>query len=123
MSGEISRTHLDWVRQNRQTVLNSFRLRRNGFARACVSVVLITLTFLPFTAPFAAFDWGTQSTDSFSFHQRQSSLADSRADESGAELVLASNSVSRIRAVALIVLKVPAPQPSTVAGIFTAAAL
>lgn len=89
---------------------NLFRLRGDGIARAGVSVVLITLTFLPFTAPFAVFDWGSRSTDSFSLHQRQSSLADSRTDDSVSELVFASNPVSRLRAVALIVSKRESPQ-------------
>jgi hypothetical protein len=86
-------------------------------------VVLITLTFLPFTAPFAVFDWGTPSTDSLSSHQRQSLVADSRAEESGAELVLASNPVSRLRPVALIALKLQAPQLVTTVRALTAAAL
>jgi len=53
-------------------------------------MVLITLTFLPFTAPFATFDWGAPLANSLCSGERQVSFANGRADESGAEVLAAA---------------------------------
>jgi hypothetical protein len=83
-------------------------------------MVLITLTFLPFTAPFATFDWGAPLANSLCSGERQVSFANGRADESGAEVTLASNPLSRVRLIASV-LKILVPQSSTIFPAFTAA--